>query len=292
MAGLSAEGASRAHGALRELGRDRAGAVYVEFLIAIIPVLTLFLAICQFALIGVAELVVHHAALRAVRTAIVTLEDDDPQRFGEVGRGVLSGGDSDAIAAEPLLMTLLGVAPDAALFSAFSASAEGERSQQGSRMQPIRTAAYVPMLLLAPNVRADDAQHSLGRALSDPLLRRLAFALDYTRSAAAVTVMAGEGSDSLAAEPIARNADVTVRVTYLFSCGVPLIRVLLCDTEAAVTLEPSTESAAGRAELLGLRENPDGFSALGLDGARVYVISAEATLPNQGAVYVAGGGTS
>ena len=53
------------------LGRSRDGAVYVEFLIAIMPMLTLFWGLMQLNGLLLADLVTRHAAINAVRAAIV-----------------------------------------------------------------------------------------------------------------------------------------------------------------------------------------------------------------------------
>lgn len=58
------------------------GAVYVEFLIAFIPVLTLFLCLVQLALLYAARLLVDHAAHQAARAAAVVW-GDEPTPYGE-----------------------------------------------------------------------------------------------------------------------------------------------------------------------------------------------------------------
>ena len=70
--------------------RSRAGGVYVEFLIAFLPVLFFFLGLVQLAFVQVANLVVKHAATKAVRAAVVVLPDD-PQYYGGVPVGSFSG---------------------------------------------------------------------------------------------------------------------------------------------------------------------------------------------------------
>jgi hypothetical protein len=65
---------------------DARGVVLVEFMIAFGPLLLVFLAAVQLALIGVAELVVCHAAVAGVRAAIVVL-DDDPRFYAGEPRG-------------------------------------------------------------------------------------------------------------------------------------------------------------------------------------------------------------
>jgi len=56
---------------ITKLGRSRGGAVYVEFLIAIMPMLTLFWGMMQLNGLLLADLVTRHAAVNAVRAAIV-----------------------------------------------------------------------------------------------------------------------------------------------------------------------------------------------------------------------------
>ena len=70
--------------------RATAGAVYVEFLIAFLPVFFFFLGLVQLAFVQVANLVVKHAATKAVRAAVVVLPDD-PQYYGGVPVGSYSG---------------------------------------------------------------------------------------------------------------------------------------------------------------------------------------------------------
>jgi hypothetical protein len=66
------------------LGADRstAGAVYVEYIIAIVPMLTLFWGMMQLNGLFLADLVARHAAVNAVRAAIVCDSDEKPQDEG------------------------------------------------------------------------------------------------------------------------------------------------------------------------------------------------------------------
>ena len=79
---------TRDHRAPQE--RSQAGGVYVEFLIAFLPVFFFFLGLVQLAFVQVANLVVKHAATKAVRAAVVVLPDD-PQYYGGVAVGSYSG---------------------------------------------------------------------------------------------------------------------------------------------------------------------------------------------------------
>lgn len=64
-----------------------AGAVYVEFLIAFLPVFTMFLGLVQLADLHQANIIVGHSAILAVRSAVVILHDD-PQYYenAEIGK--------------------------------------------------------------------------------------------------------------------------------------------------------------------------------------------------------------
>jgi len=63
---------------------DQRGAVYVEMLIAYVPVLAFFFGVLQLADIAAAHLIVQHAASAAVRAAVVVMPDDPV--FYEGGR--------------------------------------------------------------------------------------------------------------------------------------------------------------------------------------------------------------
>jgi hypothetical protein len=60
---------------LRELGREVRGAVFVEFLIAFLPLYTFFLCLIQLALLFVVRVVTEHAAMNAARAAAVIVAE-------------------------------------------------------------------------------------------------------------------------------------------------------------------------------------------------------------------------
>ena len=66
---------------MKTLTQDTRGAVYVELLIAIIPVLTLAMGIFQLTELYTAKVLVDHAAVSAARSAI-TVFADDPKFYG------------------------------------------------------------------------------------------------------------------------------------------------------------------------------------------------------------------
>lgn len=81
---------------------DTRGAVYVEFLIAFIPVLTFFLCVLQLAMLYTAKLYVDHAAVVAARSAAVVF-GDDPKDFGNTPINQLSERRRDAVRRAALL---------------------------------------------------------------------------------------------------------------------------------------------------------------------------------------------
>lgn len=272
----------------RRLVKDARGVVYVEFLFAFFPVFFLFLGTCQLALLAMAHVFVRHAAFSAVRSAVVVLSDD-PKDYDGAPRDSLSNG--SASARERLQALLTGLARIAGLPPPVIAERPPRTrgAQQGARMAPIRAAAYMALLPLAP--RAADGStpvpQSLERALLPELEERLAFAVDYTEAASVVTAQAAEGDDQLSPDPIDPKAAVTIRVTYLYRCSVPFVRTLLCSALDAV-LDPNERADKEEARLRQWFELGDAPGALGAyvqKGARFRVIQAEASLPNQGAGY-------
>ncbi len=101
------------------LVRDRRGAAYVEFLIAIVPFFLFVTCVLQGALLQLGHLVTERAADAAARSAVVVL-DDDPARYGGAGRNQATGQRMETIkqAADNVLAALPGTSAadrDAAL---------------------------------------------------------------------------------------------------------------------------------------------------------------------------------
>jgi hypothetical protein len=274
---------------------DMRGAVYVEFLIAFGPVFLLFLGICQLALIATANVIVRHSAYAAVRSAIVVL-GDEPKYYANAPRGSLEQGEPDSGNVTSALLTALGIpgTPSGPEGSTAAPSggmdAYGEsRFQRGARMEPVRMAAYLPLLVLAPKAINTSGSSSLSGSLPSNFVEALPIALAFTRSAAVVTVHTRAGTDELAPEPVPRDSTITVRVTYLYECGVPLVRALVCRTLASL-LEPHTNGKEGTSQrqpnaALGARLELAEVPELVPPEARFAVLSAEVTLPNQAAAY-------
>jgi hypothetical protein len=292
----------------RNVSAER-GAVYVETILCLVPLLTLFFGVVQLAFVASARLVVRHSAAQGARAAVVLLEDD-PKRFSEAPRGDLLQGSSSGVASG--LRTVLGQV------ASLGSDSVASEPQNGARLQAIREAVYVPLAVLAPS---SDFLSSNGGSLSSaisesPLLRFALGELVYSRGAAAVTVRAAPGSDEVL-DNVGPHDDVTVHVTYLFHCGVPLASFLLCNPlwdlagygavlselqkidaskplEAAQAMQklredfPAGDQYQRIADDLARAESPGLLLPYLLTGGRFLVIEAEATLPNQGADYYRG----
>jgi hypothetical protein len=282
------------------LRRDERGVVYVEFLLAFFPVFILFLGICQLALIATAGAVVRHAAYAAARSAIVVLEDA-PCEYDSaadchdgVARGDVTHGAPAPSSGLTALLAALGEVGSAPPSDPGDASAPAGQStvlQQGARMAPIRTAAYMPLLVLAPSSGPERTHPtSLSASLPSNLASQLSFALAYTESAAVVTLHTERGTEALAPEPISPNANVTVRVSYLYQCNIPVVRVFVCRTLNALTEAGDSTTTTGKraAELaarMQLAEAPAALDSVAGSAALFYELRGEVTLPNQGAAY-------
>ena len=220
------------------LRRDERGAVYVEFLLAFLPIFLMFLAICQVAFLVAGRLVVNHAAFAGARSAIVVLEDD-PQRYAGAERGRLSDKPPAAGAPGPLALVsqLISGAPASA-----PAPSPSKPAQQGLRMQAIRRAALRPLAAIAPTATAflGGRDGTLQASLEGDTASARIFGRVYTEAAAVVTVHDAPNAAELAAEPIARNAPVAVRVTFVQHCGIPIVRALICRSLSTLLDSPTS----------------------------------------------------
>jgi len=90
------------------LGSDQRGAVFVEYLIAYLPVMFFFLATWQLLELCAAHLIVKRAASAAARAAIVVLPDD-PAYYGGAAKDKFIGNKQDDIKLAAAL--ILGASP-------------------------------------------------------------------------------------------------------------------------------------------------------------------------------------
>lgn len=259
---------------------DCRGVVYLEFLIAFVPLFVLFLGTCQTALLVTARIVVRHAASAAIQSAIVVLEDS-PEDYDGAPRGSLTAGTGSGKGLSDLLAGL-GVTDGTTQSADGGGSASG--AQSGARMVPIRMAAYASLLALSPHLEdiVLPQAGSLGQSLSAGFENRILFALEYLRMASVVTIQSARGSDAVATSPIGGKAEVTIRVTYLCPCSVPFVRGLICrPLDSLLADQASNPTALGTR--LGLAEVPGVLEKITAKDARFIAIDAEASLPNQGA---------
>jgi hypothetical protein len=305
--------------------RDQRGVATIEFLVAFFPVFTLFLATVQLSFLRAGHLVVQHAAYRAARSAVVVLEDV-PASFDGASRGDITAGSDEA--SNEFVQ---------ALWSFLELDASGLPQQNieragGARMQAIRQSAYLPLMSIAPKAAwfeanlggsATSLYDSLGGGTFgsggfDTALRFGFGFLAYNAAAAVVTLRTEPGSTERVTGTVGKHDSVTVHVTYLYYCAVPVVSALMCDSLADLTgwgqaldhaerlslaftrgdydtvrdglwnlenhLAPSEEQVALREELKHAA-SPGLLLPLLLTPARFMVIEGEATLPNQGADY-------
>ena len=274
------------------------------------PLLLTFLGVIQVSLLSVAHLVVRHAAQRGVRSAVVVLEDD-PVRYGGSPRGSLVVEPVESRSPETLTFT----APPS---SSLEQTARGLIERDSSRLNAIRAAVYLPLVVVAPSfLEIASAPSSVSAAIDHGALSRLAGGVAYNFLAAAVTFPIGPGSASFRTHDYGPTDEITVRVTYLFKCEIPIVSALLCDSmvdlAAGVPLMAGKDAgvAAARGDREGVlaalrdaqarKERLKGQELameelkqveqqklqklLMLSGGRFTTIRAEATLPIQGARY-------
>ncbi|MFT3928079.1 MAG: TadE/TadG family type IV pilus assembly protein [Myxococcales bacterium] len=220
------------------------GAVFAEFLISFMPFFILFVSVVQLATIATARQVVQHAALQAARAAVVTI--DDAPAFYEDGKRkhleTKGSGKSRDSTKKALDMIAKGIG--------HRPTGLGARGTE--RLNRIRNAAYLPLSVISPTAEqvarfipaASLISPSLeNRSIADdlgdlPALRMVVGFGVYARMAAAITFPVSPGADKLRDFNDAEFKDreqVTVRVTYLMPCNIPLARELLCDSMVELT---------------------------------------------------------
>lgn len=232
------------------------GTTSLELLITLPIVFLMFLGTAQLALLGMARLVVQHAAHRAARAAIVIL-DDDPSEYDDAERGDLG-------ADEP-----------------------------NQRMTAIRKAAGWPLSVLAlppeailqaglelPVIGTIGADGPLGGltvegAVRTGLLETAAGLLFYNDMAAALTLEKGGAPATL----FSPTDDVTAHLYFLAPCRIPLASRLICKSYAELIKDEAVKAAIQNVPQSDWQEKLE-YSAL-----RFMVVEAKETLPNQGATY-------
>ncbi len=278
---------------------DQGGVVYVEFLLVFPPLFLLFLVILQSAILRATDIGVRHAASSSVRSAVVVLPDD-PYAYEGQGKNLITMDSScrDGFFGKfSKLLEKLGV-------SAFKMPPDGKCSG-GPRLEAIRFAAIMRMLPFSPNPQSI-LPRSIGRVFDG--LGKVGWiggAAAYSYGATAVTFPDKPGSDKM--KPNLRwtkeQEPVTVRVSYLAHCGIPIARFFMCDSGYSLAIGKDVDfwkrgfkgSMAARKRIksqLGTLQamgpsvgNRMIYTVLIFSGERFTVLSADATLPLNSASY-------
>lgn len=301
----------------RALATETGGATYVEFLLAFIPLFILFTGMLQAALMYSGNLVVSHAATSAARSAVVVLPDDPREYDGEpvnvIDYSGAGGATGDAVSRFLDGMGLAGGAPPAA------------GSSGSNRLNAIRSAASIPLLAVSPSYEQLVGDPTVYKAVGgSPGSRAITGAALYNRAAVAVTFPDRPGSNRFRSR-FGPDEDVTVRVTYLFHCGVPIASWYMCDDYLSLRTEVPRAALTDLARRRSSGADPEEVAALvrrvrqsrdrleraspGMDelrnaeapwlgyltaltSSRFVVFRAEATMRNQGADYTYRGGAA
>jgi hypothetical protein len=162
----------------------------------------------------------------------------------------------------------------------------GSAGGSGARLNEIRNAAQGPLLAIAPSAAE---LRSIASAATTG-----SHSADYLRSAVGITFPAGPApTDPLRTldQPFEPHEDVTVRVTYLFRCDVPVVRKILYWTGDGMCRSLTDAIAAYPAELTpgstgGPERDPTSSTSLLSSEDTYMVLRQQATMPNQGATYI------
>lgn len=296
------------------LRRNTSGAVYVEFLVAFIPFFVMVLGMIQEALMYSAHLVVQHAAASAARAAIVVFPDC-PHRYGGARVNDANGGGRWS-GFGPALGTLFGASLGSIGLPGFG------DPQGGARLDAVRFAASFPLVAASPSLdelmhNRDPRRQSLIDAIggtNSPAIRLALGAFAYNSAALSVTLPRAPRDMNFRDRFGARD-NLTVRVSYLYHCGVPIVSKMACDdlpqllTGVPIRQMQDLTRALGSGNLQQIQTNlntvqvaqqrlsearpgQQEFSHAGLTGSSMLLmgftggnfsmIRAEVTLPNQG----------
>jgi hypothetical protein len=277
------------------LARDARGTVMVETLFAFMPLFLIFLGVIQYALLAVAQLVVQHAAVAGVRAAVVVLEDDPAEYEGTELR-IIAG--SARPAASDILSTLFKnatpseIKPFAAPLPGIGPQLQQMLMQRDSpRMSAIRQAVHARLATIVP-ARGIATLFglpglSVRDAFGDTPALRIAQAPFYLPVTTAVTFPTAPGSDELFVERVDAGKLVTLRVTHIALCTIPIVDRIMCHELSSFGWADLFGWGADAQAKVELRHAPAApFQNLfKVSGARVRVLRAEASLPAQDAPY-------
>lgn len=213
------------------------GVVYVEYLIAVMPIFTMFLCMVQLALMMEAGIMVHHAANRAARSAMVVIRE--PQDYVAKDNGNLFGTNLYANASSlsddrrPTLQFMKGLEYGGGFIgigggggaSGFTNSASGT-----ARLFTVRAAAQMKLTAVAPHMSdlhatrgGSSVKFAMGNGQS---LDDAASAGNYARHAVGLSAPGLDGWGG-------GQTTINVGVSYVFPCMVPLAQTIICHGEGA-----------------------------------------------------------
>jgi hypothetical protein len=224
------------------------GAVYVEFLIVIIPLLILMFSLVQMSLFLGAGILTHLAAQRAARSAMVILGDDHEDAESEY---------------EP--PELFRVGNDAKGVKAYEDAAEN------SRYETIRLAARAPLLPVSPTLHAalsssvEEAFSNVGalELAADILLNE-----GWTSHAVGLGFINPDGAYLSVVRP---RDNARVRVVFLYPCFIPIGREFAC--------HPYRKLPKEHRELIEVHSSGGLLNVSELAGWRFVTLLAEAPIP-------------
>lgn len=179
-------------------GRSR-GVVSIETLVCFPIVLVTFLGIVQLSLLYATRLVVQHAANRALRAAVVVL-DDEPERYAGEARNRL-----------------------------------GPRRLQAIRSAAYGPLGAVAPPALDVAEQAWGKSTTVKDAASFSLLASVAARVASLPGISAITVHAGADPEK-PVETVGAHDDVTIVVRFLAPCLVPLVARIICQSGSAFLL--------------------------------------------------------
>ena len=212
--------------------RSTGGAVYVEFLLAFMPLFFMFLGMLQMGLLYGAGLVVRHSANIAARASIVVL-DDDPQYYDHEARRRLETNASGLSSFAQTAGQIIG--------AFFPGGTDSPQWTGGARLQAIEFAAGMPLLPLSPSaqslirsVNEASVRGALGMSGLDSPEARVGWGLVYNAMAMRVTFPTASGgrdhhADFQGPSAVGDAGQIIARVTYLYNCQIPLANRLMCD---------------------------------------------------------------
>ena len=217
----------------------------MEFLIVIIPFLILVMCTVQIALMYGAQLLVEASAHMAVRAAVVIMPDE---------KGSYRGGGINE------------VGPGNGLNAYLKAPA-------GSRISMIRRAAAIPLLPVSVGIRDLKGLFTGRFTLADAFRRQGAVSmlarLNMDIMPVAVTFPDTSGGYRTKLGPA---SNITARVTYLFTCRVPVASDIMCRRYLKLPSSARKELATSTGRIMTFMVSPAKFA----------VLSAQRSMRNQG----------